>query len=96
MVARVPGRLGELVDRDLGRRDVRVAEAEVDDVHVGSPGRHLQRVDLGECVRRERMNAPEFHPVKGSPGRLPATATKPTPFKWQAGRKARSSHLRRG
>ena len=30
------------------------------------PGCHLQRVDLGERVRRQRMDAPEFHGVEGS------------------------------
>jgi hypothetical protein len=43
VVAGVVGRLGQLLDRDLGRRQVGVAEAEVDDVLAGSPGLDLQR-----------------------------------------------------
>ena len=45
VVARVVRRLDELLDGDVGRRDVGVAEPEVDDVLAGSPGLDLQRVD---------------------------------------------------
>ena len=45
VVARVAHRLDQLLDRDVGRRDVGVAEAEVDDVLAGAPGLDLQGVD---------------------------------------------------
>ena len=53
MVAGVVRRLGELLDRDVGRRQVGVAEPEVDDVLAGSPCLDLQPVDDGEDVRRQ-------------------------------------------
>ena len=48
VVARVARRLAQLVDRDRRRRHVGVAEPEVDHVLAGSPGVHLQRVDLAK------------------------------------------------
>ena len=35
MVARIAGRLDQLLDRDIGRREIGIAEAEVDDVLAG-------------------------------------------------------------
>ena len=67
VVARVLCRLRELLDRDRGRRDVRVAEPEVDDVHIRTTGCHLQRVDLGKGVRRKRVDATEFHASRVAP-----------------------------
>ena len=61
MVARVVHRLGELLDRDLGRRNIGIPEREVDHVLAGPPQLHLQRVHLGECVRRKRVDAAELH-----------------------------------
>jgi hypothetical protein len=61
MVARVVGRLFELVHDGLWRREIRVAHAEVDDVLPGAPGLHLQVVDDREDVRREALYASEFH-----------------------------------
>ena len=61
MVPRVARRLGQLLDRDLRRRHVRVAEPEVDHVLAGPPGCHLERVDLGEGVRRQGVDASELH-----------------------------------
>ncbi len=59
VVARVAHRLGELVDRDRGRRQIGVAEREVDDVLAGPPEMHLQRVDLCERIRRKGVQASE-------------------------------------
>ena len=55
--ARAGDRLDELVDNVLGRRHVRVAHAEIND--VGSPvaGGGLQLVDLFEDVRRQTFDA---------------------------------------
>ena len=61
VVPGVAGRLGQLVDRDLGRRQVGVAEAEVDDVVAGAPSLDLQRVDDREDVRRQPVDAAELH-----------------------------------
>jgi hypothetical protein len=65
VVARVAGRLGELVDRDDRRRDVGVPEAEVDDVAPGPPRLRLQRVDDREDVRRQTRDAAELHVHEG-------------------------------
>ncbi len=65
-VAVVPllaGRLLELRDRDLGRRDVGVAEAEVDDVLARPPQVELELVRDREDVRRQRADAAELHPT---------------------------------
>jgi hypothetical protein len=62
VVPRPPRRLGELVDGDLRRRDVRVAEAQVDDVLAGAAQLQLQPLDLGERVGREVGDTGEpFH-----------------------------------
>ena len=60
MVARVQDRLAQLLDRDRRRRDVGVAEAEIDDVLPGPPQLQLQLVDGGEDVRRQRADAAEL------------------------------------
>ena len=68
-VAVVPGvvdRLGQLLDGDVGRRQVGVAEPEVDHVDAGPPGLDLQRVDDGEDVRRQRGDPAELHGGHGS------------------------------
>ncbi len=52
VVTRVADRLDELLDGHVGRRQVGVAEREVDDIFACSPERHLQRIDLRERVRR--------------------------------------------
>ena len=66
MVARLRRRLGELLHDERRRRDVRVAEAEVD--HVASLGAKaaLQRVDRREDVRRKLVDAAELHGVEYS------------------------------
>ena len=53
--------LGELLDRDRGRGDVRIAEAEVDHVAALAPQLALQLVDGREDVRGEIVNSPELH-----------------------------------
>jgi hypothetical protein len=55
------GGLGELADRDLGRRDVGVAEAQVDHVCPGAPCLDLQVVDDREDVRRQVRDPAELH-----------------------------------
>ena len=61
VVAGVVRRLAQLVDRQRGRRDVGVAEAQVDDVHAGSPGLDLQTVDDREDVRGQPGDAAKLH-----------------------------------
>src|SRR5262249_50988326 len=57
----VAHRLAELLDRDIGRWDVGVAEPEVDDVLAGAARVHLELVDRREDIRRESVDAPELH-----------------------------------
>ena len=61
VVARQPRRLGQLLDRDLRRGDVGVAEAEVDDVDAPAPRVDLELVDQLEDVGREVRDAAELH-----------------------------------
>ncbi|CAB4836982.1 unannotated protein [freshwater metagenome] len=61
VVASVVRSLGELLDRDVGRGQIGVAEPEVDHVATGSPGFELQRIDNGEYVGRQRVDATELH-----------------------------------
>ena len=60
VVARQQRRLAQLLDRNLGRRHVGVAEAEVDHVLALAAQLELQPLDLGECVRRQRVDSPEL------------------------------------
>jgi len=53
--------LGELLDGYVRRRDVRVPEAEVDDITTGTARLQLQLVDLGEDVRRKSLNPAKLH-----------------------------------
>ena len=57
--ARLADRLDQLVEHVLGRRQIRIAHAEIDDVGAGGAGLGLELVDLLEDVRRQ---AP--HPVE--------------------------------
>ncbi len=65
VVPAVAGGLGQLLDGDLGGRDVGVPEAQVDHVLAGPPGRDLQVVDDGKDVRRQPGDAPERVVVEG-------------------------------
>ena len=67
VVAGVVYRLGQLLDGHVGRRDVGVAEPEVDDVVAGSTRLQLQLVDLGEDVRRKSVYPSKLHRVDVSP-----------------------------
>ncbi len=58
--ARLADRLDQLVDDMLGRRQVGIAHAEVDDVGAGGAGLGLEPVDLLEDVRRQAPHAVEF------------------------------------
>ena len=60
MISRLLRRLDQLLDGELGRRQVRVAEAEVDHVLALPAERRSQLGDMGEDIRRERANAPEL------------------------------------
>ena len=71
MVARVAHGFGELLDRDRRRRDVGIPEREVDDVFAGPAELHLQRVDLGERVRRQRVDAAELRVLKSTTSTVP-------------------------
>ncbi len=60
MVRRLRRRLAQLFNRNLGRRDVGVAEAEVDHVAPVAPQLALQLVDRREDVGGEIVDSPEF------------------------------------
>ena len=68
VVARVVGGLGQLADGHVGRGQVGVAEAEVDDVPAGSPRRRLEVVDGGEDVGRQPVDPAELHRRSLRPG----------------------------
>ena len=55
--ARLADRLDELVDHVLGRGQVGIAHAEIDDVGAGGAGLGLELVDLLEDVRRQAPHA---------------------------------------
>ena len=57
VVARQQRSLAQLLDGDLRRRDVGVAEAEVDHVLARAPQLELQALDFGEGIGRERVYA---------------------------------------
>ena len=61
VVARLAGRLGQLLHDQVGRGDVRVAEPEVDDVVAGSAEVLLDGVDDREDVGRHALDATELH-----------------------------------
>ena len=64
MVAGVAGRLAQLVDGDFGRRQVGVAEPEVDDVGALVAELDLQVVDDREDVGRQAVYPAELHQPK--------------------------------
>ncbi len=57
VIHRLGRSLGELVDRDLRRRDIGIAETEIDHVATLSPKLTLQLVDGRENVRGEIVNS---------------------------------------
>ena len=61
MVARVLGRFRQLLDRELGRGQIGVAEAEVDDVLAGPAQLEREVADRREDVRRQAVDAAELH-----------------------------------
>ena len=61
MVARVLRRLAELLDREVGRGEVGVAEAEVDDVVTGAAELEREVADHREDVRRQVVDPAELH-----------------------------------
>jgi hypothetical protein len=61
VVCRPGRRLAQLRDGDVRRRDVGVAEAEVDDVAAFAAQFPLQVVDGCEDVRRQIVDAPKLH-----------------------------------
>ena len=52
-IARIAHGLNQLVDNGLGRRQVRIAHAEVNDIGTLRTGRSLEAVDLLKNVRRQ-------------------------------------------
>ena len=60
MRARVARHLGQLLDHMRGRRPVRIAHAEIDDVLAARPRRRLHRIDLGEDVGRQAADLVEI------------------------------------
>ena len=77
VVARVVGGLGQLAHGDVGRGQVGVPEAEVDDVLAGSPRRRLQVVDGGEDVGRQPVDPAELHRGSLRPGPAPPSTRAP-------------------
>ena len=69
--ARIAHRLDQLVDDMLGRRHVRIAHAEIDDVLAARARLGLELVDLLEDVRRQPLDSVEIvgHGREGSPPR---------------------------
>jgi hypothetical protein len=61
MVRRLGSGFGELLDDGGRRRNIRVAEAEVDDVATLAPQPPLQLVDGREDVRGQVADAAELH-----------------------------------
>ena len=61
MVAGVVGCLGELLDCEIRRGEIRVAEAEVDDVVAGATKLERQVADHREDVRRQVVDAAKLH-----------------------------------
>ena len=61
VIGRLEGRLPQLVDGDLRRRDVGVAEAEIDDVPAFVPQVALQLVDGREDVRGQVVDPIKLH-----------------------------------
>ena len=61
MICRPRRGFGELLDDRSRRRDVGVAEPEIDDVAAFSPQPPLQLVDGREDVRRQVPDAAELH-----------------------------------
>ena len=58
--ARLRHRLDQLVDDMLGRRQIRIAHAEIDDIRTTRAGGRLQPVDFSEYVGRQALDAVEF------------------------------------
>ncbi len=63
MVARILGRLHQFLNGNFGRRQIRVPEAEVDDILTASPGLDLERIDDGENVRWKTIDPAKIHHV---------------------------------
>ncbi len=61
MVTGVVNGLGQLLDGDVRRGNIRVPEAEVDDIVTGAARLQLQLVDLRENVRRKSLNPAQLH-----------------------------------
>ena len=59
VVARKERGLAQLLDGDLGRRHVGIAEAEVDHILARTPQLELQPLDLGERIRRQGVDPAE-------------------------------------
>ena len=80
MVAGIPRGLGELLDREVGRGKVGVAEPQIDDVGPRPPELERQLPDHGEDVRREVVDAAEVHRSQTSAPPLAAAAQPAEPF----------------
>ena len=74
MVAGIVHSFGQLLDRHGRRRDVGIAEREVDHVFAGSPELHLERVDLGEHIGGSTLMRRNSTNVNGTRGRAPIRA----------------------
>ncbi len=67
VVAREERSLAQLLDCDLGRSDVGVSEAEVDDVFAPTPELELQPLDFSERVGRKCVDSAEVHHQSSCP-----------------------------
>ena len=61
MVARVLRRFGELLDGELGRGEIGIAESEIDDVCTGTPELERELADDRQDVRRQVVDAAKVH-----------------------------------
>ena len=91
VVLRVVDGLGQLLDGRVGRRQVGVAEPEVDDVATGSTGRQLQRLDVREDVRGQAVDPSELHRARLVPTCAPARRRAPALGSERAAQPSRTS-----
>ena len=64
VVVRLSGRLDQLVDDVLGRRQVGVSHPQIDDVLPRPPLLHLERVHLGKNIWRQPVHSAPFGNVE--------------------------------
>ena len=66
MIARVVRCFGQLLNSNVGRREVWVAETKINNIVACPSCFNLQRVDDGEDIRWQRIDSAELHTGKVS------------------------------